>query len=132
MAYFFHRHVPEDVGDLERLRIAKLVEHFGKALVNGRVALFDEDGNLQSFLRIERRKYPGHGNSPSDSWLYCSVQEENCPHREQSNYSTRSKLEPPHGSGLALLYSFSRPFPSTAQILFPWPAPPRFVQSYAS
>src|SRR5271157_518123 len=65
----------------------------------------------------------------NESCPYCSVRKLNSPRGAQSKCEERSNLELPHGSGLAMLDRFSRPFLSAAE--FPSPAPPRFVKSYA-
>jgi hypothetical protein len=54
MAAFFNGHVPEDAGDLERFDVAELDEHFSEAVVHLRVALFNEDRDVQRFLRVQR------------------------------------------------------------------------------
>ena len=50
MAAFFFAHLPKDLGDLQRIGIAKFRKQLRELLEDLRIPLFDEDGDVESFL----------------------------------------------------------------------------------
>src|SRR4051794_32435344 len=57
---FFFGHLPEELRNLERLGVLEFREKFGELRVDFGVALFDEDGNVERFLRRERCEFTFH------------------------------------------------------------------------
>ena len=51
MTLFLDRHLPKDGSDFQRLLVAELGKHLGKAMVHLGIALLDGNGDLQGFGR---------------------------------------------------------------------------------
>jgi len=44
---------PKNAGDFQRIRIAKFSKHLADAVIDAGGALFDENGDVQGFPRIQ-------------------------------------------------------------------------------
>ena len=64
MLALFVGHIPEGAGDLQRFRIVELGKHLSKLVIDLGVALLDENGYVQCFLRRKRGEVAFHCVAP--------------------------------------------------------------------
>src|SRR5207248_10073457 len=64
------RHVPESGSNLQRFGIAEFSEHLGEPVIDSRVPLFNEDGDVERLLGSQRSEVAFHSSPKSKTTAY--------------------------------------------------------------